>query len=139
MGFWMVLGYMGILSLGALIVPGVGLPGRLMVRVPSAALDWAHAPAYGVLTWLFVQGLRRRSWPIFFAIPVGTGASLVFGLWTEVWQGSVPGRFSSVDDLAIDTVGILCTGLALLIRECAVGREKPARRDVECLSEGRPA
>jgi hypothetical protein len=65
---------------------------------------------------------------MFYALPVGTGASFVFGLWTEAWQGSVSGRFSSIDDLTLDTLGILCGGLALSIRDYELGGEKPAGR-----------
>lgn len=137
LSFGMLFGYLGMLYVGALVVPGVGFTGRLMIQVPSTLLDWAHAPAYGVLAWLVVQGLRRRNWPSLFAIPAGSGASLVFGLWTEVWQGSVPGRFSSMDDLAIDTVGILCAALALSLHEGVLTGKSPASSDVEVLNEGR--
>ena len=108
----LVLGYIGLLYFGAVIVPGVGLAGHVMVLVPSSLLEWAHAPGYGVLAMLLTIGLQRRAWPLAYAIPVAAAAALVFGLWTEVFQGSVEGRESNIDDLVVDAVGI---GLAAIM------------------------
>ena len=102
----LVLGYIGLLYFGAVIVPGVGLAGHVMVLVPSSLLEWAHAPGYGVLAVLLTIGLQRRAWPLAYAISVAAAGALVFGLWTEVFQGSVQGRGPSVDDLVTDAIGI---------------------------------
>ncbi|MBI3807698.1 MAG: VanZ family protein [Nitrospirae bacterium] len=107
-----VLGYIWLLYFGAIIVPGVGLAGHLMVLVPGSLLEWAHAPGYGILAVLLTLGLQRRAWPLAYALPVAAAAALVFGLWTEVFQGSVQGRGASVDDLVTDAVGI---GLAAMM------------------------
>jgi len=101
-----VLGYIGLLYFGATIVPGVGLSGYLIGLVPWSLFDWAHAPGYGMLAVLLTRGLQRRAWPLAYALPVAAAAALVFGLWTEVFQGSVQGRQLSVDDLVMDAVGI---------------------------------
>ncbi|MEI8015496.1 MAG: VanZ family protein [Nitrospira sp.] len=106
MALGIVLGYMGLLYFGAVIVPGSGLSGQLLAQVPGNFLDWAHAPGYGILALLLVRGLERRAWPLAYALPVAAAAALVFGLWTEVFQGSIPGRESNVDDLVIDAIGI---------------------------------
>jgi hypothetical protein len=111
-----VLGYIGLLYFGAIIVPGVGLSGHLMVLVPGSLLEWAHAPGYGILAVLIALGLQRRAWPLAYALPVAAAAALVFGLWTEVFQGSVQGRGTSVDDLVTDAIGIgLATALMLSV------------------------
>ncbi len=107
-----VLSYMGLLYFGAVIVPGIGLSGYLLSQVPGNFLDWAHAPGYGILALLLARGLQRRAWPLAYALPVAAAAALVFGLWTEVFQGSVQGRESNVDDLVTDAVGI---GLATIM------------------------
>ena len=107
MGFGIVvLGYIWFLYFGAVIVPGVGLFGHLMVQVPVSLLEWAHAPGYGILAVLIALGLQRRAWPLAYALPVAATAAFVFGLWTEVFQGSVQGRGASVDDLVTDGIGI---------------------------------
>ena len=111
MAFGIVLGYMGLLYFGAIIAPNVGLAGHLMVQVPASLLEWAHAPGYGVLAIMLTRGLQHRAWPRTYALPVAAAAAFVFGLWTEVFQGSVQGREASVDDLVTDALGI---GLAMI-------------------------
>jgi hypothetical protein len=111
-----VLGYIGLLYFGAIIVPGVGLSGHLMVLMPVSLLEWAHAPGYGILAVLIALGLQRREWPLAYALPVAAAAALVFGLWTEVFQGSVQGRGASVDDLMTDALGIgIATAMMLSV------------------------
>lgn len=119
----LVLGYIGLLYFGAVIVPGVGLAGHVMVLVPSSLLEWAHAPGYGILAVLLTLGLQRRAWPLAYAIPVAATGALVFGLWTEVFQGSVQGRGPSVDDLVTDAIGI---GLAAIMMLSATVRNRIA-------------
>jgi VanZ family protein len=80
--------------------------------VPWILFDWAHAPGYGILALLLTRGLQRRAWPLAYALPVAAAAAFVFGLWTEVFQGSVQGRQLSVDDLVTDAIGI---GLAVIM------------------------
>ncbi len=111
-GFGIVLGYMGLLYFGAIISPEVGLAGHLLVQVPGSLLEWAHAPGYGILAIMLTRGLQSRAWPQAYALPVAAAAAFVFGLWTEVFQGSVQGRGASVDDLVTDAIGI---GLAMLL------------------------
>ena len=64
---------------------------------------------------------QRRAWPLAYALPVAAAAALVFGLWTEVFQGSVQGRGASVDDLVTDAVG---AGLAMLLMLSATVRNR---------------
>jgi len=107
-----VLGYIWLLYFGATIVPGVGLSGYLIGLVPWILFDWAHAPGYGILALLLTLGLQRRAWPLAYALPVAAAAAFVFGLWTEVFQGSVQGRQTTADDLVTDAIGI---GLAVML------------------------
>ena len=109
-----VLSYMGLLYFGAVIVPGIGLSGYLLAQVPGNFLDWAHAPGYGILALLLTRGLQRRAWPLAYALPVAAAAAVVFGLWTEVFQGSVEGRESNVDDLVVDAIGISLAAMLML-------------------------
>jgi hypothetical protein len=101
-----VLSYIGLLYFGAIIVPGVGLSGYLIGLVPWTLFDWAHAPGYGILALLLTRGLQRRAWPLAYALPVAAAAAFVFGLWTEVFQGSIQGRQTTADDLVTDAIGI---------------------------------
>jgi hypothetical protein len=111
-----VLGYIWLLYFGATIVPGVGISGYLIGLVPWILFDWAHAPGYGILALLLTLGLQRRAWPLAYALPVAASAAFVFGLWTEVFQGSVQGRQTTADDLVTDAVGIgIATTLMLSV------------------------
>jgi hypothetical protein len=120
-----VLGYIGLLYFGATIVPGVGLSGQLIGLVPWSLLEWAHAPGYGILAVLLTLGLQRRAWPLAYALPVAATAALVFGLWTEVFQGSVQGRGVSVDDLVTDAIGIGFAAMILTLSETVRNRVAP--------------
>lgn len=116
MGFGTTLGYMMVLCFGATIVPGVGVSGRLMTQMPPTLLEWAHAPGYGFLAWLLTRGLRRRGWPISYAVFAASSAAFVFGLWTEIFQGCVPGRSTSSDDLAVNAGGIALIACVMLLQ-----------------------
>ena len=116
-----VLGYIGLLYFGATIVPGVGLSGYLIGLVPWSLFDWAHAPGYGILAVLLTRGLQRRAWPLAYALPVAAAAAFVFGLWTEVFQGSVQGRQTTAEDLVTDAIGI---GLAAIMILSATVRNR---------------
>lgn len=61
---------------------------------------------------MLTRGLERRAWLLVYALPVAAVGAFVFGLWTEVFQGSVQGREASVEDLVTDAVGI---GLATIM------------------------
>lgn len=116
MGFGTALGYMMILCFGAIIAPGVGVSGRLIAQMPPALLEWAHAPGYGFLAWLLAGGLRGRGWPVSYAVFAASSAAFVFGLWTEVFQGCVPGRSTSSDDLAVNAGGIALIACVMLVQ-----------------------
>ena len=92
-----------------------------MALVPSGILDWAHAPAYGILAVLLTLWLKRRAWPLAHALPVAAPGALVFGLWTEVLQGSIQGRHATVEDLVVDGVGI---GVATILMLSETVRNK---------------
>lgn len=123
MGFGIaVLGYIGLLYFGAIIVPGVGLSGYLIGLVPWTLFDWAHAPGYGILALLLTLGLQRRAWPLAYALPVAAAAAFVFGIWTEVFQGSVQGRQTTADDLVTDAIGISIAAVIVMLSETARSR-----------------
>lgn len=126
MGFGIaVLGYMGLLYFGAIIVPGVGFAGHLMVLVPGNLLEWAHAPGYGILAMLLTRGLQRRAWPLAYALPIAAAGAFVFGLWTEVFQGSVQGRHTTADDLVTDAIGIVLASMILMLSKTVRSRIAP--------------
>ncbi|WHZ14580.1 MAG: hypothetical protein OJF52_001419 [Nitrospira sp.] len=140
-----ILAYMLLLTGLAVASPGIGFTGSLIFLVPESWRDWSHVPAYGLLTWLVMQGFRLRDLPITLAVvytpiallvmqgfrlrdlPVpyamfaGILWTVMFGLWTEVAQGSAPGRETSWHDVLNDTVGGLMVAMLMLWQQKTPG------------------
>ncbi len=108
------LAYMGVLGVLATASPGMGILGWILLLLPGQLLDCLHAPAYGFLAWLSMTGLYRRRWPFLYALAAGSLFALLFGLWTETLQGSVPGRGPEFKDLVVDGVGIVLAAAFVL-------------------------
>lgn len=106
--------YMVVLSVLATASPGIGILGWILLLLPGQLLDCLHAPAYGFLAWLSMTSLYRRRWPFLYALVAGSLFALLFGLWTETLQGSVPGRGSELKDLVVDGVGIVMAAAFVL-------------------------
>jgi hypothetical protein len=115
-----ILGYMLLLVGLAVASPGIGITGTIISFVPGDWRDWAHAPAYGLLAWLIMQGFRLRGWPMHYAMISGILLTVVFGLWTEVAQGSAPGREASLHDVMKDALGGMAAAGLMLWRHRAV-------------------
>ena len=109
-----ITGYMLLLAGLAVASPGIGFTGSLLHFVPDNWRDAAHVPAYGLLAWLAMVGFRLRGWPLRYALFVGIVFSGMFGLWTEVAQGTAPGREASFHDLLNDLWGALMAGALML-------------------------
>ena len=109
-----IAGYMLLLAGLAVASPGIGFTGSLLHLVPGDWRDAAHVPAYGLLAWLAMVGFRLRGWPIRYALLVGIAFAGVFGLWTEVVQGTAPGREASLSDLLNDLTGAMMAGALML-------------------------
>ncbi len=116
-----VLGYMFLLLGLAIASPGIGVTGRLLTLVPDNWRDLAHVPAYGLLAWLAIQGFRLRGWPLPYALVCGILLTTVFGVWTEVAQGSAAGRETSLHDVLNDALGGMIAA-TLAWWQCALSR-----------------
>lgn len=116
-----ILAYMLLLTGLAVASPGIGFTGSLIFLVPESWRDWSHVPAYGLLAWLVMQGFRLRDWPVPYAMFAGILWTVMFGLWTEVAQGSAPGRETSWHDVLNDTVGGLMAAMLMLWQQKTPG------------------
>lgn len=112
-----IVSYMLLLVGLAVAAPGIGLGGSLIEIVPENWRDGAHVPAYGLLAWLVMWGLLRRGWPVIHATCIGVLATGVFGLWTEVAQGTAPGREASLHDVGNDLLGGTIAAALMLWQE----------------------
>ncbi len=106
MSLMLVLSYMMLLGGSALISPGVGFFGELIALLPNEMTELSHAPAYGLLTWLFATALHRRGWLFTHALFISMAAAGLFGLWMEMCQAFVPGRVVDSGDLIVNAIGI---------------------------------
>ena len=138
-----ILGYMLLLVGLAVASPGIGLTGSLISFVPDNWRDGAHVPAYGLLAWLTIQGFRLRGWPLLYAMACGISLTVVFGLWTEVAQGSAPGRETSLHDLLNDTFGGMMAATLVLLQcrlfRSASGLALMRAPGLRCLMKGSPS
>jgi VanZ family protein len=123
MGLTGALFYMVLLAFGATITPGVGVGGSLLALLPQPVTEYSHAPAYALLTWLLTSSLRKRDWPQQTALWVSAVAAMVFGLWMEIFQGSIPGRAVEIGDVTSNAVGI---GLSAVLIVSAAERRSYA-------------
>ncbi len=123
-----IVSYMLVLVGLAVAAPGIGWGGSLIELVPGTWRDGAHVPAYGLFAWFVMWGLLRREWPVVHATCIGVLATGVFGLWTEVAQGTAPGREASLDDVWNDLLGgmiaaALMLGQDRVTKRCTVERK----------------
>ena len=111
--------YMGVLF-GLSSIPGTptGPDGGLhllLTWIPATLQNLLHVPQFALLSWLWSRaGAAPR---------VAVAASATYAVAEEVYQLTVPGRYGSLTDLALDGVGILA-GVALFRR--GVGVSRPA-------------
>jgi hypothetical protein len=125
LSFATLIAYMGILSILAITSPGHGLLGSVLLILPTHVLDWLHAPAYGLLAWLGIIGFQRRGWPHPLAFAAGASFAMIFGVWTETLQLSVPGRGLEIKDVLTDGLGIAMAGM-MGFRQSVSARTAPA-------------
>jgi len=80
---------------------------RIISWVPPTLQNLLHIPLFGVLAWLWYQTLRcwftsqRVLLSLSFLLAVG------YGVIDEFHQLQVPGRYASLTDIALNTLGIL--------------------------------
>ena len=105
----LALGYMaGIYWLSS--IPGEADPENpllsgIIIWAPPAIQNLAHMPLFGVLAWLWYRSLSgwMKNGRLLFgsAFLLATG----FGILDEWHQLYVPGRYASVTDIALNTLG----------------------------------
>lgn len=78
--------------------------------------NFAHVPAYAVLTWLWWRALKRAQWRGAAAWLGATGLAFGYGIFDEVHQYFVPGRFLSATDALLNGVGCLLALGWILVR-----------------------
>ena len=101
-----VMGLFALSSVPGTAEPDMGTIPTVFIWVPPKLQNTLHVPVFALLAWLWCWSLR--SWTGRFAVRL-TLASVLAGLYAvmdEWYQSTVPGRFASLGDLALNLIGI---------------------------------
>ena len=81
-----------------------------------------HVPLYGLLQWLWLRALMRPGKPLTIAVTFATLITVGYGCIDEFHQALVPGRFASVLDVCLNTLGAVIGTLIFLCMARSSGR-----------------
>ncbi|RLC24794.1 MAG: hypothetical protein DRH21_04935 [Deltaproteobacteria bacterium] len=68
--------------------------------------NFLHVPAYGILMFLWFRALRQKFHSKHRCFFYAVGITMAFGILQELVQSFVRGRFVSLADIGLDTIGI---------------------------------
>ena len=97
----------------------------IILWTPPAVQNLAHMPLFGVLAWLWYRSLsawmKNTRLLLSSAFLLATG----FGILDEWHQLHVPGRYASLTDIALNTLGA-AFAVWLISRPVYTSRQPPA-------------
>ena len=73
--------------------------------VPPALQNLLHLPAYALLGWLWFRALASHRWTPRLILLASFVLASLYGVFDELHQMTVPGRFASLTDLAANVAG----------------------------------
>jgi len=68
--------------------------------------NFLHIPAYGILVFLWFRALHQKSRSKHRSLFYAVGITMAFGILQELVQSFVRGRFVSLADIGLNTIGI---------------------------------
>ena len=68
--------------------------------------NFLHVPAYGILMFLWFRALHQNSRSKHRSLFYAMGLTMAFGVFQELAQSFVHGRFVSLADIGLNTIGI---------------------------------
>ncbi len=98
--------YMAALFIVSSIPDRVG-SGNVLSVVPSLFQNLMHIPAFGVLSLLWIRTFKAYYYLDRTSVFASAGIVILYGAGLEVYQASVPGRFSSAMDLVLNFAGVV--------------------------------
>ncbi|RKZ15552.1 hypothetical protein DRQ53_08775 [bacterium] len=115
--FWRaVIGMTALFALSSVPQPDSESARRILVVEPG----WQallHVPAYFLLAWLWWRTLRTQNWAVVPSLIAAILVSASYGIFDEVHQYFVTGRFLSLTDATANIAGALLGGLWSLLRD----------------------
>jgi len=68
--------------------------------------NFLYVPAYGILMFLWFKALRQKFYSKHRCLFYAVGLTMAFGILQEFVQSFVRGRFVSIADIGLNTIGI---------------------------------
>ncbi len=99
-------GYMAVLLILS-VIPDTHSTENPLMLVPPSVQNLAHIPAYGLLAILWTFNLGGHGVARFQAVVMAGIIALLYGVFMELVQTLVPGRYPSVLDCFLNVAGIL--------------------------------
>ena len=105
-------------------------PDNADYRLPLNAImyNFLHVPAYGILLFLWFRALYQKSHSKQRNIIYAVGITMAFGILQELVQSFVRGRFMSLADIGLDSIGI-ALAVFYIHKRIYVQTEKASKMD----------
>ena len=94
----------------------------LLTDLEPTLQNTLHVPLYGLLQWLWLKALVRPARSLAAAVWFATLITVGYGCFDELHQALVPGRFASVLDVSLNTLGAVIGTLFFLCMARSSGR-----------------
>jgi VanZ family protein len=92
--------------LGFASVPDIPDDANCRLSLNPIVNNFLHVPAYGILVFLWFKSLHQKSRSKHRSIIYAVGITMAFGIFQEFCQSFVSGRFVSLTDIGLNTMGI---------------------------------
>jgi VanZ family protein len=113
-------------------IPGQARPAdptiyKVVARFDPTLQNLLHIPQYALLSWLWCWALPAGRLSVRAVTSVALAISVGYGIFEELYQSTVPGRYASVGDAVMDSLGALVGVIGYGWRERRVRRRgRPA-------------
>jgi VanZ family protein len=102
-------GYMLLILITSVIPKGRALKDfHFIIELRPMIQNLLHIPMYAILTILWMQMLKQYDIGGTKRIVLVFFLSSVFGVLNELIQLTIPGRYASIFDIGLNTIGIVC-------------------------------
>jgi glycopeptide antibiotics resistance protein len=112
--FWPVALMAAIFLLSSLPGSSRGNLSWLVVDLNPTIQNALHIPLFGLLQWLWLRALTRPGRALLATIALAALITIGYGCLDEFHQSFVPGRYASLQDILLNTIGVVAGTLFFL-------------------------
>jgi VanZ family protein len=87
-------------------LPDTSGSAHILSGLSSLSQNFLHVPAFGFLTLLWMETLKKHRIQYRQAVIISSGISMLYGSSLELYQSTIPGRFPSMIDIMLNFAGI---------------------------------